>query len=162
MKKPRILVISAVLAGVGLLGSATYLWAATPGALGQKGPFAMMALGGKLRELNFTPAQKTAARSSLKAHAPTMMPLVRKLVDERRALHDLIRADKPDETAIRAQSARVASIQAELAVEASRLAVDLRKVATSEQVAKLREIEKQIRDRVDHGLDKASEWLAQP
>ena len=162
MKKPRIIVVTTVAAGAALLGSASYLWAAMPGALGQRGPLSMMMLGGKLKELNFTPAQKTAARSNLKAHAPTMMPLVRKMVDERRALIDLIRADKPDEAAIRAQSARVATVQAELAVEASRLSVDLRKVATPDQLGKLREIEKHIRERVDHGLDKASEWLAQP
>ena len=118
--------------------------------------------GGKLRDLNISDAQRAAARTTLKAHAPTMMPLVRKLVTERRALHDLVRADQPDEAAIRAQSARVASIQAELAVQFSRLAVDLRKIATPEQLAKVREFEKTIRERVDRGLDKASEWLAQP
>ncbi len=54
------------------------------------------------------------------------------------------------------------AIQAELAVESSRLAVDLRKIATPEQLAKVRDLEKTIRERVDRGLDKASEWLAQP
>jgi Spy/CpxP family protein refolding chaperone len=74
----------------------------------------------------------------------------------------LVRADKPDEIAIRAQAARVASIQAELAVEASRLAVDLRQIATPDQLAKVHELEATIRARVDRGLDKAAEWLAQP
>ena len=161
MKKSSITVLSAVAAGLTLLGTATYVWAASPGVLGGDRPLAMM-FGGKLRDLNITDAQRTAARASLKAHAPTMMPLVRKLVGERRALHDLVRAGQPDETAIRAQAARVAAIQAELAVESSRLAVDLRKIATPEQLAKVRDLEKTIRERVDHGLDKASEWLAQP
>jgi Spy/CpxP family protein refolding chaperone len=158
MKKSSITVLSVVV-GLSLLGTATYVWAASPEAMGR--PLAMM-FGGKLRDLNVTDAQRAAARSTLKAHAPTMMPLVRKLVSERRALHDLVRAEKPDEAAIRTQSARVASIQAELAVEASRLAVDLRKIATPDQLGKVRELEKTIRERVDRGLDKASEWLAQP
>ncbi len=161
MKKTRIAVLSAVAAGATFLGAATYLWGASPGSIGGNRPLAMM-FGGKLRDLNISDAQRSSARTTLKAHAPTMMPLVRKLVNERRALHDLVRAEKPDESAIRAQSARVASLQAELAVEASRLAVDLRKIATPEQVGKVREIEKSIRERVDRGLDKASEWLAQP
>jgi periplasmic protein CpxP/Spy len=161
MKKPRIVVLSALLAGLALLGTATYVWAASPGVLGGDRPLALM-FGGKLRDLNITDAQRASARTTLKAHAPTMMPLVRKLVSDRRALCDLVRADKPDESAIRAQSARVASIQAELAVESSRLAVDLRKIATPDQVAKVRDLEKTIRERVDRGLDKASDWLAQP
>jgi Spy/CpxP family protein refolding chaperone len=161
MKKSRIVVLSALAAGLTLLGTASYVWAASPGALGGGHPLALM-FGGKLRDLNITDAQRASARTTLKAHAPTMMPLVRKLVSERRALHDLVRADKPDEAAIRAQSARLATIQAELAVEASRLAVDLRKIATPEQLAKVRDLEKTIRERVDRGLDKASEWLAQP
>jgi len=161
MKKSRIVVLSALTAGLTLLGTATYVLAASPGAIGGGLPFAM-GLGGKFRDLNVTDAQRASARTTLKAHAPTMLPLVRKLVSERRALHDLVRADKPDETAIRAQSARLATIQAELAVESSRLAVDLRKIATPEQIAKVRDLEKTIRDRVDHGIDKASEWLAQP
>ncbi len=150
-----------VVAGLTLLGTATYVWAASPGVLGGDRPLAMM-FGGKLRDLNITDAQRASARTTLKAHAPTMMPLVRKLVSERRALSDLVRADKPDESAIRAQSARVASIQAELAVESSRLAMDLRKIATPDQLAKVRDLEKNIRERVDRGLDKASDWLAQP
>ena len=161
MKKPRILALSAVAAGLALLGSATYVWAASPGLLGENRAFAF-AMGGKLRELNFTPAQKIAARSALKAHAPTMMPLVRKIVGERRALHDMVTAEKIDETAIRAQAGRVGQVQAELAVESSRLVSDLRKIATPEQQAKLHEIGKAIRERVDRGLDKASDWLAQP
>ena len=161
MKKPRIVAVTAVAAGLALLGSATYLWAASPGMLGENRAFAF-AMGGKLRDLNFTPAQKTAARSALKAHAPTMMPLVRKIVSERRALHDMVTAEKTDETAIRTQAGRVGQVQAELAVESSRLVADLRKIATPEQAGKLREIEKAIRERVDHGLDRASDWLAQP
>ena len=161
MKKPRIVALLVLAAGLAFLGTATYLWAATSGVMSGARPLAMM-FGGKLRDLNISDAQRAAARTTLKAHAPTMMPLVRKLVTERRALHDLVRADQPDEAAIRAQSARVASIQAELAVQFSRLAVDLRKIATPEQLAKVREFEKTIRERVDRGLDKASEWLAQP
>ncbi len=161
MKKPSITVLSALAAGLALLGTASYLWAATPGVLGGNLPLGMM-FAGKWRDLNITDAQRAAARTALKTHAPTMMPLVRKLVSERRALHDLVRADQPDEAAIRAQSARVSSIQAELAVESSRLAVDIRKIATPEQLAKVRDFEKTIRERVDRGLDKASEWLAQP
>lgn len=161
MKKPRILTLTAVAAGVALLASTTYVWAASPGAFGEHRPFALM-MGGKLRALNFTPAQKTAAQSALKTHAPTMMPLVRKMVSERRALHDIVTAEKVDESAIRAQAGRVGQVQAELAVESSRLVADLRKITTPEQAGKLREIEKAIRERIDHGLDKASDWLAQP
>jgi len=161
MKKNRIVLLSTVAAGLTLLGAATYVWAASPGVMGGSGPVGQV-LGGKLRDLNITDAQRAAAKTTVKAHAPTMMPLVRKLVTERRALHDLIRADQPDESAIRAQSARVATVQAELAVESSRLVVELRKIATPDQLAKVRDIETSIRERVDRGLDKASEWLAQP
>jgi len=161
MKKNRIVLLSTVAAGLILLGTATYVWAASPGVMGGNSPFGHM-LGAKVRDLNVTDSPRAAAKATVKAHAPTMMPLVRKLVTERRALHDLIRADQPDEAAIRAQSARVATVQAELAVESSRLAVDLRKIATPDQLAKLREIETSVRERVDRGLDKASEWLAQP
>lgn len=134
---------------------------------GLAGPFGLGGGGGipglvreKLQAAGFTSEQRAQARTVVRQHAPTMLPLVKKIVQERRALRDLVAADQINEAAIRAQSARLAQFQAELAVESARLAQDLRKVATPEQLGKVRELERAVRAKVDEKLDQAGAWLS--
>lgn len=114
----------------------------------------------RLSEAGFTTAQKLEARRVIRQHAPTVLPLVKQLVRERRALRDLFQAEQIDEAALRAQSARIAQVQAEIAVQAARAVQDLRKIATPEQRGKLRELEREVRAKVDDRLEALTSWMS--
>ena len=134
------------------------LVARPPLALADHLPTPLM-LRARLAEMNFTPQQREQAVAVLRRHAPTVMPVIKQLVRERRALRDMIRADRPDEVAIRAQAQRVGQVGGELSVLAARLAADLRPIATPEQQAKLRQLQEVVQTRVDAGLEWAERWL---
>lgn len=108
---------------------------------------------GRLREkfaaLGLTDAQKAAVKEALQKHQPTVKPLVDKLVTERRALQDLIHTGKADEAAVRTQSAKVAAVETDLAVERAKIAQELRPVLTEDQIKKLQEMKHEFRERVD-------------
>lgn len=143
---------------VALLAGASTLVARPPLALADHLPAPLM-LRARLAEMNFTPQQRDQAIAVLRRHAPTVMPVVKQFVQERRALRDLIRADKPDEAAIRNQAQRVAQVGGELSVLAARVGVDLRAIATPEQQAKLRALQDNLQTRFDAGLEWAERWL---
>jgi Spy/CpxP family protein refolding chaperone len=94
-----------------------------------------------LAQLNVTSQQKTQVKTILRGYQPTLEPLVKEVVTERRALRDTIRAETIDETAIRAQAAKVASSEADLAVERAHVAHDIRAVLTPEQIQKLKDMQ---------------------
>src|SRR6266853_1002861 len=77
-----------------------------------KGRFAL-----KPAQLGVTANQKAEVKTLLRKYQPTVGPLIKEVVTERRALRDAIRAETIDETAIRAQATKVASLAADLAVQ---------------------------------------------
>lgn len=113
----------------------------------------------RLGEAGFTTAQKIEAFRVLRGQAPTVLPLVKQLVQERRGLRDLVQAERLDEPALRAQSARIAQVQAELQVQAARAVHELRRIATPEQQAKLRQLEREVREKIDRRLEMLGAWL---
>lgn len=92
-------------------------------------------------ELGLSPEQKQAIKDLFKKNKPLAEPLMKQMFTERRALRTLIQADPIDETAIRAQSAKVAAIEADLAVQRAHGAQEFRKVLTPEQIQKLKTIQ---------------------
>jgi periplasmic protein CpxP/Spy len=95
----------------------------------------------RLTELGVTDAQKVQVKSILRSYQPTVGPLVKEVVTERRALRDTIRAQTIDETAIRAEAAKVASLEADLAVQRAHVAHDIRAVLTTGQIQKLKDMQ---------------------
>jgi Spy/CpxP family protein refolding chaperone len=85
--------------------------------------------------------QKAQVKAILRGYQPTVGPLVKEVVTERRALRDTIRAQTIDETAIRAQAAKVASLEADLAVQRAHVAHDIRAVLTPGQIQKLKDMQ---------------------
>src|SRR5947207_1200767 len=116
----KILTTVAVVAVISASAFSYKAYATTVGSQSGRGFFLE-----KLTELGVTDAQKSQVRAVLRQHLPTAGPLVKSLVTERRALRDTIRADQINESAIRAQAAKVASIEADLAVERARIVHDI-------------------------------------
>ena len=133
---------------------------AQPGAGWFHRPGRLMAWRRAFEKLQVTDAQKQAALAVLRSHQPAIKPLVDHLVKERIALHDLSKAPAIDEAAVRAQSARVAAVEADLAVQKAYLIHDLRGVATPSQLDSLDKMETDAETRLVHVIDLVNDWIA--
>lgn len=87
--------------------------------------------------LGLSPQQKKDVAELFAQCRTGTEPLMKKMAEERRALRNLIHADKVDEAAIRAQSAKIAAIESDLAVQRAQSNQRLRALLTPEQVQKL-------------------------
>jgi protein CpxP len=116
--------------------------------------------GRRLAKLGVTDAQKAQLKTILRNYQPTVGPLVKEVVTERRALRDTIRAQTVDETAIRAQAAKVASLEADLAVQRAHVVHDIRAVLTPEQLQKLKDMQIDADARFDGLLQRIANRLA--
>jgi Spy/CpxP family protein refolding chaperone len=114
----------------------------------------------RLAKLGVTDAQKAQLKTILRSYQPTVGPLVKEVVTERRALRDTIRAQTVDETAILAQAAKVASLEADLAVQRAHVAHDIRAVLTPEQLHKLKDMQIDADARFDGLLQRIANRLA--
>ena len=141
--------------GITLLASTGLAQASAPASCDGEGrPPMAHHLKKMARELGLSPQQKQQVQDIFKKNKPQVQPLFQDLVTERRALRTLIQADTIDETAIRAQSAKVAAIQADLAVQRAHTAQELRAVLTPEQIDKFRAIQQKRDQRMDKFRDR--------
>lgn len=148
MKKLNLLVIAAVT----LAGAATTIVAAENG--GPERHHRHHRMMQRLEEVGVTDAQKEQIRSIMRESRPTMRPLVKQMIQERRALRDAIHATPVNEAAIRAQAARVAQVQADLAVRRAHVSDKVRAVLTPEQAAKLKEMSAKHDAKVDSFMNR--------
>ncbi len=88
------------------------------------------------RELDLTDAQRTQVRAILKAHADEILAQVRAGMDARRALHDAVLVQPPDETAIRSLGAQVGAVHADGALLFAKIRSEIWPILTAEQQQK--------------------------
>jgi periplasmic protein CpxP/Spy len=110
-------------------------------------------------ELGLSAQQRQGIRAILKSDRERFQPLVKQLKIERRNLRSLIQADTIDEAAIRAQSAKVAAIQANLAVLRAQVGRQVRALLAPEQLEKLRELQAKRDARLDATGARVMEWI---
>jgi Spy/CpxP family protein refolding chaperone len=103
----------------------------------------------KLAQLGLTDDQQAQVKAILRKYQPTAGPLIKQVVTERRALRDTIRAETIDAIAIRAQAAKVASLEADLAVQRAHVAHEIRAVLTPGQLQKLKDMQTDADARID-------------
>lgn len=115
----------------------------------------------QLAQFGVTDEQKAQVKAILRKYQPIAGPLIQQVVTERRALRDTIRAETIDETAIRAQAAKVASVEADLAVQRAHVAHDIRAVLTPEQLQKLKDMQLTVDVRVDSLLHRIANRIAE-
>jgi Spy/CpxP family protein refolding chaperone len=123
----------------------------------EKGPARerLAARAGERREsLGITDEQKAKVKEILRQHQPEMEPLIRKSVEERRAMRDLIQTGSATEAQIRAQAAKIAEVDADLWVARSRVAADLRGVLSAEQIEKFQQMRHDFEDRMDQVMSR--------
>lgn len=110
-------------------------------------------------ELGLTSQQKQEIKAVFKKNRPDVEPRRQQLMTERRTLRSLVQADTIDEAAIRAQSAKVAAIEADLAVERAHVAQEVRAILTPEQVKKFRELQAKRDSRMDEFRSRAAKRI---
>lgn len=89
------------------------------------------------RKLGLTDAQKAQAKAIFQNNT-TGKRLMGSLMAERKNMATLMHADTVDEAAIRAESAKIGGIQADLSVNRARLFSQFKGILTPDQLAKLK------------------------
>jgi Spy/CpxP family protein refolding chaperone len=113
------------------------------------------------QRLELTDEQKSAAKKVLAGEKATWKPLLAALVDARKNLRAAIRAGDANESSVRAASAKVASAEADLAVERMKLFAKLSPILTEEQRAKISEWEARMDGLREAMLARVGEGLAE-
>jgi protein CpxP len=90
------------------------------------------------KNLGLTDAQKGQAKAIFQSNRESVKPIMENLRAERKNLHALMFADTVDEAAIRAETAKIAAIQADLNVDRAKAMSQFRAILTPDQIAKLK------------------------
>ena len=101
------------------------------------------------RKLALTDQQKAQAKELWQQHRAQAKPLLTDLRTQRQQLRQMVLSGSADESAIRAQSAKVASVQADLAVERAKGAKEFMALLTPDQQAKLKTMEAKWAERMN-------------
>ena len=110
-------------------------------------------------ELGLSAQQQQDIKAVFQKERHQLQPLMKQLMVERRALRTLIHADTVDEAAIRAQSAKAAAIQADLAVQRALTGQQVRKLLTPEQAQKLKDFQAKMESRHGKGGPRAMKCM---
>jgi len=109
--------------------------------------------------LNLTDDQKTQIKTILRSEKGTLKPLLGQLHSARENLRAAIQAGDANETTVRAASARVAAVEADLAVERMKIYGKIAPVLTEEQRQQLGEVQQSADDFVDRAIAHAADRL---
>jgi periplasmic protein CpxP/Spy len=100
-------------------------------------------------ELGLSAQQQQDVKAVFAKNRPQAEPLMKQLKTEHRSLRTLIQADAVDDAAIRAQSAKVAAVEADLAVQRAHVGQQVRAILTPEQVQRFKELQADRDSRMD-------------
>ena len=152
------------LASIGIV--ALGLWTATvygnprhgmgPMGLGHmmgEGPGMMLPM--VLKGLDLTDAQRDQIRSILEARRAANEPLMERARTAREALQQAMQAQPVDEATIRARSADLGAVEADLAIARAQVQAEITAVLTDEQKAELAKMREERNERMEN----RREWM---
>jgi Spy/CpxP family protein refolding chaperone len=113
------------------------------------------------QKLGVTDDQGTQIKAVLKTDKDILTRLLSRLHEARGGLRAAIQAPDASEASVRAASAKVASVEADLAVERMKLFGKLSPILTAEQREKLKEFQSRMDDFVDSAIGRLGERLAE-
>ena len=113
------------------------------------------------QRLNLTDDQKAQIKTILQAERNTLKPLLGQLHTARENLRAAIRAGDANETAVRAASAQVAAVAADLAVERMKIYGKIAPILTDEQRRQISDLRQRADDFTDRAITHAGEGPAQ-
>jgi Spy/CpxP family protein refolding chaperone len=153
--KNKILILATV-AAIALCGLTSITLAADNAA---PAPLRGQLLRRIAERLNLTADQKAQIKSVLSGEKDTLAPLLGQLHEARTNLRAAIRASNANETSVRAASAKVASAEADLAVERMKLYGKIAPILTEAQRQQLSEMQQRADEFVDNVIARAGSGL---
>jgi periplasmic protein CpxP/Spy len=105
------------------------------------------------KKLKLTDAQKSQAKTIFQGNREVVKPIYTSLRDEKKNLHTLMHADTIDEAAIRAETAKIAAIQADLNVNRAKVGAQFRAILTPSQLATLKTMHEKRLEKKRHEKD---------
>jgi Spy/CpxP family protein refolding chaperone len=115
--------------------------------------------GGRLAErvkekLGLTDEQLGQIKDVLKPEKSGIISLLTRLRDARAALRDAIRSTDANETSVRAASARVATVEADVAVERMKIFKQISPILTDDQRTKLAALQSKLDGFIDQAINR--------
>jgi Spy/CpxP family protein refolding chaperone len=154
-----VLTMAAALVAGGVTVVATHAApaAAGTGPLGQR----RAALRERVKEkLGLTEDQVARIKAELAGEKDAITGLLKRLHTARADLRDTIQQTGAGETAVRAAAAKVADVEADIAVERAKLHGRISPILTADQVARMKEFQKRLDDFLDRAIETIGERLA--
>ena len=130
-------------------------WGTGPGmgrGMGRAGWRGMAPGQNLMAQLNLTQAQKDQLKAIQEQQKKDGQAVRERLQDARAKLREAMRADIPDEAAVKAAAGAVASIQAEQSVLQARVKGQRMKVLTPEQQKQLRDARARVAERAERQM----------
>jgi protein CpxP len=113
-------------------------------------------------KLNLSDQQKAQIKEVFKKNQPLVKPILVKLITEKREMRTLVQSGSADEAAIRAQAAKVAGVEADLAVQHAQMAKQFRAILTPDQIERFKAIQKERDARFDKFREHMNERFEKP
>jgi len=113
------------------------------------------------QKLNLTDDQKSQIKTILAGEKDTLKTLLAQLHDARKNLRATIQAPDANEASVRAASAKVAAVEADLAVERMKIFAKIAPVLTDEQRRQISDLEQRADDFADSAIARIGDGLAQ-
>ena len=113
------------------------------------------------KKLGITDDQAAQIKAVLKADKENITSLIQRMRDAREELRAAIRSADANESSVRAASAKVAAVEADVAVERMKLHSKIAPILTDEQRAKLSEMGSKLDAMIDRAIDRAGQRLSE-
>jgi len=111
------------------------------------------------QQLNLTDDQKAQIKTVLRSERDTLKPMLEQLHAARQNLRAAIQASDANEAAVRVASARVAAVEADLAVERMKIFGKIAPILTDEQRQQISEFQQRADDFADRAIARAGDGL---
>lgn len=157
MKKKYLIITLAAAVAVGGLTVLNARAATAGGGRLRGGPIAQRVAA----HLNLSDSQKTQIKAELKSEKDTLAKLCGQLHEARKGLREAVRAEGANESTVRTAAAKVAAVEADLAVERLKLHGKIAPVLTADQRQILAEVEARVDDFVTDAIGRIGERLAE-
>jgi Spy/CpxP family protein refolding chaperone len=112
-------------------------------------------------KLGLTDDQITQIKSVIKDDKENISSIVKRIHDARSDMRQAIRASDANESTVRAAAAKVAAVEADLAVERLKLCGKIAPILTTEQREKLQQMAAQVDDFVDQAINRFGQKLSE-
>ncbi len=124
-------------------------------------PFRGRLLERAKEKLGLTDEQAAQIKAVLKSEKDNITSLLTRLHDARAGLRGAIQASGATEASVRVAAAKVAAVQADMAVERLKLHGKISAILTAEQQAKISEFHSRVDEFMDGAIDRIGKRLAE-